>query len=346
MSIYFSNYVRQGKKTFRIGKLDPGKSDAHVAYKYGVFRGNTFEGLCFCYDKYTTIERDEDDRDGIGGTSQEEELSMMIGTYVDGVKHGYCVVVPGSNDRFDRTGYYQKGSYVTEEEAEKSVLESKELPLEEYTFEDGHTMPVDPVDEDGYSVLREMDFFRGGNYRYTFADGRFVGGKLNGLGTTCYNSAVNGDSQYIRKSGVFQDGELVFGYSYTRLGDENYKEYFGYTNRRDVEAYGEEIVYEGKRYIGEAVYGVPSGIGCLFEGEDKMLKGIFKDGKLHGIGCTYKLVDGKWFPFDFKLKYVFKQRLDENDYPNDSWGIFANGEYQPDMTWEKFFDAYCDVKKV
>ena len=30
----------------------------------------------------------------------------------------------------------------------------------------------------------------------------------------------------------------------------------------------------------------------------------------------------------------------------DSRGIFANGEYQPDMTWEKFFDAYCDVKKV
>ena len=343
MSIYFSKYVRQGKKTFKVNKNDAGTK---VWYRYGYFNDDKFEGLCFYYDKYTTIERDEDHMDGIGGTSVEEEISIMLGTYVDGVKHGYCVAMPGSNDRFDRTGYYNKGSYVTEEEAEKLGLESKELPLEEYTFENGQKMPVDPIDDDGYSVLRERDFFGDGDLSYTFTEGQFIGGKLNGFGTTCHTYSVNGYSQYIRKSGVFKDGELVFGYSYARLGGENYKEYFGYTGGRDIDAYGEEIVYDGKRYIGEAVNGVPSGIGCLFEGEDKMIKGTFKDGKLHGIGCTYRLVDGTWFPFDFKFKYVFKQRLDEDNYPGDSWGIFANGEYQPDMTWEEFFDAYCDVKKV
>lgn len=32
MSIYFSNYVRQGKKTFKIKKLEAGKFSAHVSY--------------------------------------------------------------------------------------------------------------------------------------------------------------------------------------------------------------------------------------------------------------------------------------------------------------------------
>ena len=346
MSIYFSNYVRQGKKTFKIKKLEAGKYTAHVSYQYGYFNGDKFEGLSFYYKKYEYIERDEDDRDGIGGTSLETDVIVMLGTYVDWVEHGYCTALPDTNDRFAKTGYYNHHSYVTEKEAEELGLEKKQIPLEEYTFENGQKMPVDPIDEDGFSVLREMDFFREGNFRYTLTEGQFVGGKLNGLGTTCYDSDVNGDSQYIRKSGVFKDGELVFGYRYVYSADGESKEYFGYADGRDIDEYGEEIVYEGKRYIGEAVNGVPCGIGCLFQGKNKMLKGTFKDGKLHGIGCTYRKVDGKWFPFDFKLKYVFKELLDENDYPNDSWGIFVNGKYQSDMTWEEFFDAYSDVKKV
>ena len=191
MSIYFSKYVRQGKKTFKVGKLNAGTK---VWYRYGYFNDDKFEGLCFYYDKYTTIERDEDHRDCIGGTSVEEEISIMLGTYVDGFKHGYCVAMPGSNDRFDRTGYYNKGSYVTEEEAEKLGLERKELPLEEYTFENGQKMPVDPVDDDGYSVLREMDFFRDGDLRDTFTEGQFMGGKLNGFGTARDTSRVKTES--------------------------------------------------------------------------------------------------------------------------------------------------------
>ena len=71
-----------------------------------------------------------------------------------------------------------------------------------------------------------------------------------------------------------------------------------------------------------------------------MLIGSFQNGKAHGIGATYKLIDGKWLPYDF-----VNDRKDES-YDRRSWGIFANGEFQPTMTWEEFFDTYAPVKKV
>ena len=129
MSIYFSNYVRQGKKTFKIKKLEAGKFTAHVSYQYGYFNGDKFEGLSFYYKKYEYIERDEDDRDGIGGTSLETDAVVMLGTYVDWVKHGYCTALPDTNDRFAKTGYYNHGSYVTEKEAEELGLEKSRFPL-------------------------------------------------------------------------------------------------------------------------------------------------------------------------------------------------------------------------
>ena len=348
MSIYFSNYVRQGKKTFKFGALNGGVYGSGISYKYGYFNGNKFEGLSFSYDKHTEVERDDDERDGIGSMTTVLKTSFWLGSFVDGEKNGYCTVMDGTSDKQAVSGYFDMGRAVTEEEAAALSLENKQLAVEEYTFEDWQTMPVDPIDEDGFSVLREMDYFSDGDLRYTVTEGSFKDGKLHGLGTEYYDSNVNGYHIFKEKSGVFKDGVFFFGYNgaFENRGGNQSLNYFGYADGRDIDAYGEEIVYEGKRYIGEAVNGVPSGIGCLFEGEDKMLKGTFKDGKLHGIGCTYKLVDGKWFPFDFKQKVVIKQLLDENDYPNDSWGIFVNGKYQPDMTWEKFFDAYSDVKKV
>ena len=66
MSIYFSKYVRQGKKTFKFGALNGGVYGSGISYKYGYFNGNKFEGLSFSYDKHTEVERDDDERDGIG----------------------------------------------------------------------------------------------------------------------------------------------------------------------------------------------------------------------------------------------------------------------------------------
>ena len=341
MSIYFSKYVRQGKKTFKFGALNGGVYGSGISYKYGYFNGNKFEGLSFSYDKHTEFERDDDERDGIGSMTTVRETFIWLGSFVDGEKNGYCTVMEGTSDKQAKSGYFDMGRAVTEE-AEKLGLENKQLAVEEYTFEDWQTMPVDPIDEDGFSVLREMDYFSDGDLRYTVTEGCFKGGKLHGLGTEYYDSNVNGYHIFKEKSGVFKDGVFFFGYNggFENRGGNQSPNYFGYADGRDIDAYGEEIVYEGKRYIGEAVNGVPCGIGCLFEGEDMMLKATFKDGKPHGIGCTYKLIDGKWIPYDCINE--FQDRY----YNRNSWVIYAGGEAMPNMTWEEFYDTYCDVKKV
>ena len=53
-----------------------------------------------------------------------------------------------------------------------------------------------------------------------------------------------------------------------------------------------------------------------------------------------KLIDGKWIPYDCINE--FQDRY----YNRNSWVIYAGGEAMPNMTWEEFFDAYSDVKKV
>lgn len=211
-----------------------------------------------------------------------------------------------------------------------------------FLFEDWEKMPVDPIDEDGFSVLREMTFFYDGDLRYEITEGSFVDGKLNGFGTVYYDTNVNGYHNYHQMSGVFKDGKFVFGYKngYENAGGRKEPTGFGYADGRDIEEYGEEILYEGKRYIGEAKDGVPCGIGCLYLSDDKRVTGYFKNGRLHGIGATFKLVADLWIPYDF-----IDERTDQSCY-RKSWGIFVDGELQPQMTWEEFFEKHENVRKV
>ena len=213
----------------------------------------------------------------------------------------------------------------------------EEIP---FTFSDWQEMPVDPVEEDGFSVLREMDFFSDSNVRYTVKEGLFANGQLNGLGMECYNSDCNGFHREHQKIGLFKDGELLFGYKKSYESRSKSVHIFGYADKREIEQYGAEIVYDGKKYVGEAVDGVPNGIGCLFVSDEKMLKGTFKNGKLHGVGVTYKYLDGKWVPYDFEI-----DKKDDDFYWN-SFNMYADGEIQTDMTWEEFYDQYENVKKV
>lgn len=342
MAVKFSKYIRQGKKTFDFGALSGGTYGSNVSYKYGYFNGNKFEGLSFSYKKYTEFESDDDEKDGIGSMTTVRESTIWLGTFVDGEKNGYCTVMDGSNNKQAKSGYFDMDRAVTQEEAEKLSLDSKQLPAEEYTFENWQTMPVDPITEEGFSVLREMDYFNDGDLRYTITEGSFKDGKPDGFGTVYYDSNVNGYHTYNQKTGVFKNGEFIFGYknSYENTGGKQSPKRFGYADGRDVETYGDEILYDGKKYVGEAVNGVPCGIGCLFEDKDKMLIGTFTDGKLHGIGCTYKLIEGEWIPYDYENEH------EDKSCSYNSWGIYAYGFFKPDMTWEVFFDSYSDVKKV
>ncbi len=211
-----------------------------------------------------------------------------------------------------------------------------------FEFNEWQKMPVDPVEEDGFSVLREMHYFSCGNLRYQITEGLFSGGKLNGFGTVYYDSNTNGYHTYTQKSGLFSGGELIFGFKnmFENTGGKALPNRFGYANERAIEEYGEEIIYEGKKYIGELFNGIPNGVGCLFESEEKMIKGTFKNGKPHGVGATYKFIKEKWIPYDFV------NEREDNSYSYKSWGIYINGEFEPDITWEEFFERCESVKKV
>ena len=209
-----------------------------------------------------------------------------------------------------------------------------------FEFDSWEKMPVDPVDEDGFSVLRESTFFNDGDARYEVTEGQFSGGKLNGFGLVHYNSNVNGYHRYYTKAGLFCDGKLVYGYNteFENTGGKSSPDKFGYTDGREI--VGDEIIFNGKKYVGETHNGIPFGIGCLYETDEKMYKGTFCNGLPHGIGATYKLIDGKWTPYDYERDST------DTGYSYGSWGIFAEGEKMPWMTWEEFFDKYDPLKKV
>ena len=78
----------------------------------------------------------------------------------------------------------------------------------------------------------------------------------------------------------------------------------------------------------------------MFESQEKMLKGTFKNGKLHGVGVTYKYLNDKW------IEYDFEQDKNDTDFYRKSFNMYANGEIKNDMTWEEFYDTYENVKKV
>ena len=395
MSIRFSDYVREGKKTFRFIRMGGGAYGCNIAYEYGYFSGNKLRGTRYSFESHTEVEDDPDEKDGIGSMRTVRSGSFVIGSFTDGKRDGFCCELmrdgmecaddityyemdrPLSFEEFKeksevidlddgRTAYLigedayvMKGDVAVhtgqlyadgepcffkscsdegEVEAFGFYLDDKSVP---FVFDDWETMPVDPVDEDGFSVLREMDFFSSSNLRYKITEGEFRRGKLCGFGTEYYDSYTNGYHKYTRKCGLFRDGELVFGYS---GGYENAGKWipdsFGYADGRDISEYGHELVYDGKKYIGEQSGGIPDGIGCLFDGEDEMTMGTFRDGKLHGIGATFKRLDGEWVPYDRK------EGRSESSGIRNSYGIFAEGELLPDTSWEEFFDKYESLKKV
>ena len=98
-------------------------------------------------------------------------------------------------------------------------------------------------------------------------------------------------------------------------------------------AYDSSIAYEYGYFNGDAFRGMRFSYKKYTEFEDDPDE---KD----GIGATYKRIDGEWKPYDFV------RDIKDEDYYSNSWGIFANGEFQPNMTWEEFFDQYESVKKV
>lgn len=395
MSIKFSKYIRQGKRTFRFVRMGGGAYGCNIEYGYGYFDGDRMDGVYFSNDKHTEIESDPDERDGIGGMTTVRKRSLWMGSFLDGKKDGFCVELRRPDEMDNASFAYYEGDrrLSVEEFKDKSewmtlsategaycygdsalIYDGRTLTYEgqiyredkpyfcrvygkkgesecgfflgdtplSFPLKEWETMPVDPIDEDGFSVLREMDFFYDGDLRYTVTEGLFADGKLHGMGTKYYDSNVNGYHLYHQQSGIFKNGEFVFGYRHRHesTGGRQEPAHFGYADRRDVAAYGDEILYHGMRYIGQAQDGVPNGIGCLFTGEDRMCKGSFEDGRLHGIGATYRLLEGEWVPYDFE-----EDRTDR-DYRRGSFGIFVDGERRPDMTWEDFYGLCSDVKKV
>ncbi len=273
---------------------------------------------------------------GEKGELSENEIAYFMGDNVviyKGDTFGYIGELYNEEEPYFSIFYDENEEFISA----GFFIDNEEIPFQ---FNDWETMPVDPVDEDGFSVLREMDFFESGNVRYTITEGLFANGKLNGFGTRYYNSEVNGFHRETKRVGIFKDGELEFGLkrSYETRSRPIYT--FGYADGREIEKYGAEIIYDGKKYIGEAVDGVPNGIGCLFVSDEKMVIGTFKNGKPHGFGATYKFLDGKWIPYDFE------RELKDQDFYRGSVSLYGEGEVLTDASWEEFFDKYEDVKKV
>ena len=394
MSIKYSEYVRQGKLTFRFYNLSGGAYGSNIAYDYGYFFGNKLIGMRYGSSHKTEIERDDDERDGIGSMTTTRESGVTCGSFISGKRNGFCYelvngepealefyeddrelsiddmaervltsLVPKAgeniyitplgglhfvngelhymgdmNEGGDPTGF---GAYF---DARGNLGEYGYLTPEgermNFLFRDWEEMPVDKIDEDGFSVLRKMTYFDSGNLRYSITEGNFLSGKLSGLGQYVYNSCCNGYTNEKTEAGLFCDGKLVFGLNGFYESGSRGKYNFGNADGRDISEYGEEITYNGKRYVGETVDGVPNGIGCIFESETKMIKGTFRGGLVHGIGATYVLRDGEWVPFD----YV--REISDRAFSYDSWGIFAEGEFMPDMTFEEFYKRYGDGVEV
>ena len=91
MSIKFSKYVRQGKKTFRFISTSGGVYGSNVAYEYGYFNGNRLDGISHFYHSETEIESDPDERDGIGSMHTIRKRSTWLGSFKDGKMDGFCI---------------------------------------------------------------------------------------------------------------------------------------------------------------------------------------------------------------------------------------------------------------
>ena len=396
--IKHSKYLRQGVTTLNVRRMSGGVYGCDIDYDYGVFSNGGFVGMTYRHNKYTEIESDSDEKDGIGGMTTVRRRSLWIGEFKDGVRNGFCYELKdGRWDRAQSFGIYEADTLLSVESFIEKSQHTLELSVDErayclghnamifkgdrpayignvnenahphglgvrydgdgnvteygrfedgefagtaFSFESWEEMPVDPVDEDGFSVLRESTFFNDGDARYEVTEGQFSGGKLNGFGLVHYDSNVNGYHKYYTKTGLFCDGKLVFGYNtaFENTGGKSQPDKFGYADGRAV--CGDEIIFNGKKYVGETQNGIPCGIGCLYETHEKMYKGTFCNGLPHGIGATYKLIDGKWTPYDYERDCT------DTGYSYGSWGIFAEGEKMPGMTWEEFFDKYEPLKKV
>ncbi|MBR2650904.1 MAG: hypothetical protein IKD45_04520 [Clostridia bacterium] len=389
-----SKYVREGKRTFKFYNLSGGTYGSSVSYDYGFFDGDTFVGMHYGQSHSTTIEGDDNERDGIGNMTTERKLSTVFGSFLGGKRHGFCyTVVQGE---IDEIGFYDNGRELSVDEVVDTVYRSITPTASRYVFitpyggviyegetlfyqggitdegtprgfgayfdDDGEvtkygyfcengeelkfhyneweSMDVDEVEEDGFSVLRKMSYFESGNISYSVTEGNFVSGKLSGLGLYYRESDSNGYRSNAERLGIFKDGELFFGLSsrYESGGKGKYS--FGYSDERDISEYGDEITYNGMRYIGEAKDGVPEGIGCLFESEERMIKGTFLGGKPHGIAVTYKLRNGKWIPFNYE------REIADYEFFYGSVTLYAEGERMADMTLLEFYEKYESVKQV
>lgn len=396
--IRLSKYVRQDALTVKVRLMSGGAYGCNIDYDYGVFSGDGFVGMTYRHHKYTEIESDSDEKDGIGGMTTVRNRAAWVGEFTNGLKNGFCYEL--ANGRYytpRNAGIYESGRLLSTDDviqksqrtvevsadekayciggsavilkgdaqayvgnvneegiphglgarydaegkiAECGNFKDGEFAGEAYAFKDWDSMPVDPVEEDGFSVLRQIDFFNDGDARMTVTEGQFAGGVLNGFGIEYYDSNVNGYHKYYTKAGLFRNGKLYFGYDSTfeNTGGPHRPDSFGYVDGRSID--GEEIVYNGKKYVGETRDGVPNGIGRVYETDEKMYIGTFCDGRPFGIGATYKLIEGEWIPYDF-LK-----DMKDRGYDYNSWGIFAEGELMPGMTPEEFFDKYIPMKKV
>ena len=389
MSIEMSKYVREGKTTFQIERLQGGAYGCNIAYTYGVFHGNESCGMQYKNHTYTEYDSSSDDRDGIGSMETVRKCSLWWGTFIDGKKNGFCFEFKnGKKESVGSFGIYENDALLSLDEVmqksqrtlslatgEKAYLRGKtalvykgdslvymgnvntngepfglgvryntdgsvaeygrftngEIIDDKFTFEEGETMPVDSIDEDGFNVLCEMDFSNFGDVECTVTEGMFIKSKLNGFGLTQYKASSNGYSVCVTEAGLFKDGKLFFGYNGAYRNRGGSEGEFGYANLKNQQ--GEKLIYNGQKYVGELKDGIPNGIGRLYETDEKMLYGTFKDGKLHGIGATYKKLDGKWIPYDYESDYK------DPKYFYNSWGIFVEGKLMPKMTWEEFLNA-------
>ena len=394
MSIEKSKYVREGKTTFQIERMEGGAYGCNIAYTYGVFHGNESCGMQYKNHTYTEYDSSSDDRDGIGSMETVRKCSLWWGTFIDRKKNGFCFEFKdGKKESVGGFGIYENDALLSQDEflkkserslslstdkkayllGENALIYQKENlvymgnvntngepfglgvrynaegSVAEYgyfangkktdcavAFDEGETMPVDPIDEDGFNVLYEMDFSNCGDVECTVMEGMFIKGKLNGFGLTEYKASSNGYSVRAMEAGVFKDGKFFFGYkgAYRNRGGSEGE--FGYANLENQQI--EKRIYNGQEYVGEAKDGIPNGIGRLYETNEKMLYGTFKDGKLYGIGATYKKIDGEWIPYDYESDYK------DLKYFYNSWGIFVEGKLMPKMTWEEFLNTQKNYK--
>ena len=377
MALKHSDYIRDGL-TVRIRGNCGGAYGGDADYDYGMFyKGEMFLGMRYTYHAYTEFEEDPDERDGIGAMRTIRKRSMQIGEYAGGMRHGFGYdYVDGkptnigfyeNGVKLDTADFMARYEPVTLESGEVAYGDKDHVVIcvddsiryigslsdgemvvclgavyaedgelvyiglfdingeqagDIFVYNDWEPMAVDDVVDEGYSVLREITFFSGSDSRHEITEGYFRDGALDGLGMMTYESHTNGFWRELTQVAIFSDGDPLFGYYHKYESGTRGMTVLGMLDGRSLEDIGEMVTYEGKRYIGQVQDGVPHGFGELYISETEKLVASFKNGKAHGVGGTMCLKkDGEW-----KLT------------SDDSWGLYVDGEYRPDMNLEQYYE--------